>query len=975
MDRTRRRLGDDLRGLIRGDADADPATCCLFASDASVYQQMPLAVVRPRSAADVAAVMKYADDRDLSVHPRGAGSGIAGESLGRGIVVDPTRYMNRVTVSRDGRRVTADAGASLADVGRALAARGHRYGPDPITRSFTTIGGVVARDAAGSHYLRSGSARDTIVRAETVLADGRRLTMATHDVDDGDDAGRLALGLSEIEQQHASAIAAASVTPVYRLDDYRDEDGRVSLAKFIAGSQGTLAAITSVTLQGEPIPTHRGVVLLFYPTLDAAIRGSADAIDQGVVAADWMDRRLMQIVCKDDAEIEPEVPDAAEAMLLVEIQGNSLGDLYDRLGTLRSNLSRGIDGALHSIETVDDVQRDRFWRLYRRAVPRLFRLRGDQAPQPFVEDLRLPPGALIAAIAEIQAVLRDEGTSATMFGQAGRGSLHLRPFLDLSDHRQRRVMASLSTRIAETVWRHGGQVAANHAVGLAKSWMMPRQHGDLWPAMGQVKRLFDPNNRLHPGKVVAADPPRVNEDLRPSDRQIEVVRRGRVVEEADEQFRQQMRSGGRVVSTLPVLQSWPPGGEVSRVARACNGCGRCRTTSADQRQCPVFRAYPSEEATPRAKANLMRAVVSGVVPVDTLSTDHARAIADLCFNCHQCRLDCPASVDIPKIVGEIKAQHVAAGGQSIADRFVSRIDGVAGLGGVAPRLTNWLMRSAAARFVLQRTVGLSAARRLPPLATKTFLKHAAGRRWTRPNPAGGLKVCYFVDHYANHHEPEIGLALAKVLQHNGIGLFVPPRQVGSGMNRITMGDIPAARKIARRNVRVLVDAVRQGYEILVTEPAAALCLTHEYPNLLGNEDAIVVAEHTHEATAYLWHLHEHGRLSTEFQSVRRDVAHHQPCHSRVLNPHNPTPRLLSLIDGLNVAPVEAGCSGMAGTWGLLAKNYRASLRIGRPLTTAMRRQGSPTATAGCAACRMQLEHAAGKRTVHPITLLAEAYGD
>lgn len=990
MDKERRRIEDDLRGILRGDVDCDPVTTQLYASDASVYQIRPRGVIRPRTAGDIELTISYAAEHDLPLHTRGGGSGIAGESLGYGLVVDMSRYMRRIEVLGDGSKLHVESGATLTDINRVLRPLGRWYGPDPITRSITTIGSVIARDATGSHYLRSGSARDNIDSVEFVTAAGDTAAASRHDVDavgNNDDdqkhyadpttAGVLAAGVAAIRDRFADVLAdrtGGRPTPGYRIDDCTTPDGRIDLAKFMCGAQGTLGVMTSATIHSEPIPPHRGVVMLFYHRLDLAVGGAIDALSHGVVACDWMDRRLLQIARDTDGQFRAMVPAAAEAMVLVEIQGGSLADLDQRLVRLKSALSRGPGGAFEAYTTTAQQQRDRFWSLSRRVIQRLFHLQTDQSPQPFIEDVRVDPPQLVPAILAIRGVLHDHDTTATMFGRMGQSSLHIRPFLNLAVESQRDTMAKLSASIAAVVWKHGGEIASTHAAGLSKTSLLPTQYGELWQAMGQVKQLFDPNQRLNPNKLFGASLQLPHENLRPSHRQIEVTAGNRMLESADREMAELSRTGRYSITALPVMQHWPPGGEVSTVSRLCNGCGRCRTTSTDQRQCPVFRAIPTEEATPRAKANLLRGVISGEIPVEELSGEKAKAVADLCFNCHQCRVDCPASVDIPKIVGELKAQYVAGNGQTLSGYFMSRIDSVAALASIFPWLSNRLMASPAARWVAQRTVGLSSARTLPPVARETFIRHASRRRLTRRSPHGGLKVCYFVDHYANHHEPEIGKAVVEVFAQNEIGLYVPPGQSFSGMARFTLGDIPAARKIARKNIRLLAEAVRAGYDIVATEPAAVLCLKHEYQNLLGTEDSLLVAEHTWDAAAYLWHLHQNDRLSTEFQSIDASVAYHQPCHLRVLDPDGVTVKLLNLIPGLNVADVQSGCTGMAGTWGLRRENYRNSLRIGWPLISAMRHADADVAATGCAACRMQIEHGAARSTVHPIKLLAHAYG-
>ncbi len=978
MDIERQRLQDDLRGIAGGDVLCDHLSTQLYASDASIYQISPLGVIRPRTIADVVAVMRYAAEHGLSVHPRGGGSGVAGESLGRGLVIDFSRYMRGISVSADATRVDVQSGAVLADVNRVLFDHGRWYGPDPATRSITTLGSVLSVNASGSHYLRSGAARNTVESMRIVTSDGEVITVSKHLPSERSTAGRLARGLTEIQNRFATLIQTQQTAPPsrggYRFDDIFSDDGSVDLAKFLVGTQGTLAVIVDATLRTENIPLHRGVILLFFHRLDSAARAAVAANRHGIVACDLMDRRLLQIARETESRFDGLLPREAEAMLLIEVQGDSLDDVHDRLASVRRDLTRGADNAFATLETIEQSERDLYWALSRRVIPRLYRVKGSQAPLPFTEDVAVPPQRLPEVLTAIQDILKRNQTTATFFAHAGHGHLHVRPFLDLGNTTDRARLREIAEEIAVAVWAHDGQISVEHAAGLSRSFLLPKQYGELWQAMGQVKRLFDPLHRLNPGKLFGAILQKPDENLRPANQTIEIASGVRTISEADAETQQTALRVGQPVPRLPVLQHWPAGASVSQVARACNGCGRCRTTADTERQCPVFRASPREEATPRAKANILRGVLSGQIPVMDLADDRAKAIADLCFNCHQCRVDCPASVDIPKIVGELKAQYVATNGLPMSDLLLGRIDSVAAVASHVPWIANPLIRNPLARWIAERLFGLSAARELPPVVRETFLRYANRRRWTKSTPHGGLKVAYFVDHYANYHDPDIGRALAEVLQQNQIGLFVPPNQYASGMARVSAGDLKGARRLARKNVRLLADAVRQGYTIVATEPAAVLCLKHEYPNLLDDEEAHVVANHAEEACEFLWRLHGEDRLSVEFNPIPQGIAYHQPCHLRVNDPDRVTTMLLDLIPQLDVESIEAGCSGMAGTWGLQRKNYRNSLRIGWPLISAMRHSESPMATTQCSACKMQIEHGSGRQTLHPIKLLAYAYG-
>ncbi|MEM6469294.1 MAG: anaerobic glycerol-3-phosphate dehydrogenase subunit C [Planctomycetota bacterium] len=977
MEIDRQRIQDDLRGIVRGDVLCDPLSTTLYATDASIYEIPPVGIVRPRSIADVVAVVRYAREHDLAIHARGSGSGVAGESVGPGLVVDFSRYMRRMQMDTAGRSATVQCGLTLAELNRNLKPTGRWFGPDPATRSITTMGSVLAINASGSHYLRSGSARDNVCSVQVVTIEGEVLELSKHHPSDPGTPGRLARGLSEIHAQYQDCVRELSSAPParsgYRLDGLFDREGRVDLAKFLCGTQGTLALITEATVSTESIPAHRGVMMLFFHRLESAARAAVQSLSHAPVACDLMGRRLLGIAMETERQFEKMLPRQAEAMLLIELQGESLTELQTRLEILRDALSIGDDAAFSANIATDQKTRDQCWALSRRVTPRLSRLKGPGMPIPLIEDIAVAADKLPEALATIQKTLRKNECTATIFAHAGHGQLHVRPFLDLSKSSDRKKIESIAHEVAEVVWKFDGHVGVEHAAGLSRSFLLPEQFGEFWPAMGQIKRLFDPHHRLNPGKLFGAVMQRPGENVRPIGESIEVVGETRVLVPASERVIQSARLHSVAVPQLPVLQQWPAGSMIDAVAQACNGCARCRTTANSERQCPVFRTTRHEEASPRAKANLLRGVLSGRIDVDLLSSEHAKSIADLCFNCHQCRLECPASVDIPKIVGELKAQYVATNGQPLSERLFCRIDSIAAVFSRVPWIANMLLENGVSRWIAEHLFGLSSARDVPPIARKSFMRYASRRRWTKQPASDGRKVLFFVDHYANYHDPDLGKALAEILQQNGIAIYVPPSQTGSGMARITAGDLRGAWRQARRTVRMLAEAARSGYKIVATEPSAVLCLKHEYPKLLDDEDAILVAEHSYEACEYLASLDDDGELNRDFQGVDLEFLYHRPCHLRVLSREIASIRLLRLIPDLTIRHIEAGCSGMAGTWGLQRKNYRNSLRIGWPMISAMRRARVCNACTECSACKMQIEHASGIDTIHPLKLLAYAY--
>lgn len=984
MDPEQQRIEEDLRGLLRGDVRCDDVFTQLYASDASIYEMRPAAVVRPRSLADVVATVKYAAENSLSIHARGAGSGLAGESLGRGIVLDFSRYFRRI-VADDGDRIRVQPGVVHEWLNRFLARSGRLFGPDPAMRNVTTVGSVVAVDSGGSHWPRYGSARQHVEEMQIVLADGTVHRVGRHDINspivtNGDEINGETLRLAALVQSVASLIQrnkpaiehcrpqSAVNRSGYRLYDVID-GGQLDLAKLLVGSEGTLALITEVTLTVDPLPAHRGCALLLFESLDRAAHAVLEIAQTGPTACDLMDRRHLSLARESDVRYELLIPGETEAMLLVEYHAASRDELRAKLDGIVEQIQFESGFAAASYVAEDEADFQLYWGLAQRFVPTLYRMQGSSRPTPCVEDIAVPVEGMPIFLRHLQDIMKRLQVTASVFGHAVQGQLHVRPFLDLSNPDEVRTMEQLASELYEQVWLLGGTISGEHADGLSRTPYLAKQYGPLVNVFRELKRIFDPQGLLNPGKIVPVAPARITQNLRPT----EVVKPP--ANEVTASDATAANENGHSQPQLFNLQLQWQAEEMAAAAKACNGCGACRATSLDVRMCPIFRINPREEASPRAKANLVRGLLAGELPPDTLLQDACKEVADLCVHCHMCRLECPANVDVPKLMLEAKASYVATNGQTLHNWLLSRVELLASLAGRLPGIANWAITSPQARWLLEKATGISQVRKLPRLARRSFLQQSALRRLNHPPRTAGEKIVYFVDTYANHFDTQLGDALVAVMQHNGVAVHVRNDQLQAGMPMIASGALEAARNVAAQNVAMLAESVRQGYTIVATEPSAVLALTHEYPIILDNdEDALVVAQHTQEAGHYLWQLHLRGRLKLDFQPQRISAGYHVPCHLRALGVGAPGENLLRLIPGMRVQRIEKGCSGIAGMWGIHRDNHRASLRAGLGLMSTMRDGKFQIGTTECSTCKMQMEQGTRRPTVHPIKLLALAYG-
>lgn len=971
MDEQRARIEEDLRGLLDGDVRADDVFLQLYASDASIYQIRPLAVVLPRSTADVAACVRYAQANEIPLHARGAGTGLAGESLGPGIVVDFSKHLRRILHSTDDS-VRVQPGVVLERLNAFLRGKGRHFGPDPAMSHVTTLGSVIALNGAGSHWLKHGSAERHVERLEIVLADGEVLDVGREPLTYGFSSDphprkrALINELSSLLARHAETIerrqprskvnrAGYALSGVLRSDCF-------DFIRLLCGSEGTLALFTEATLATQPIAKHRGVALLFFDSLESASRAVLELLPLEPTACDLMDRRHISLARETEPRFDLLIPPAAEALLLVEHEGTDALDIRERLRRVIARATKEKSLAFDSRQAYDPDEIDLFWQLAQKVVPTLYRLRGLTRALPGVEDLAVPPEELPAFLVRTQNILKRRQVTASLFAHAGHGQLHMRPFLDPANPNDLQTLHRLAGDLYQAAFEVGGTISGEHGDGLSRTQFLPAQYGELYEVFREVKRIFDPHNVLNPSKVVGHDPELMTKNVRPpSDRALLV---------ADENA---APANGDPPPTVPLQLEWSAV-DVAAAAGSCNGCGSCRALGPDVRMCPIFRFAPAEESSPRAKANLMRGVLSGQLDPAAMATDEFKAVADLCVNCQMCRLECPANVEIPRLMLEAKAAYVSTNGLGVREWLQSRIDLVSAIASLIFPLTNWAIANRQARWVLEKTLGLAQGRKLPRAASQTFMRLARRRRLTRPARRAGAKVAYFVDTYANYFDPQLAESLVAVLEHNAATVYVHPAQKASGMSMISVGAVDGARKQAAHNVRILAEAVRQGYQIVTTEPSAALAITHEYPALLDDDDVRLVAANTVEACTYLWGMHRSGKLLLNFSPLHATVGYHLPCHLKALQVGSPGEHLLKLIPGLRVQRIEAGCSGMAGTFGLKRENYRSSLRAGWGLITGLRQPGLHLGATECSACKMQMEQGTNKPTVHPLKLLALAYG-
>jgi FAD/FMN-containing dehydrogenase/Fe-S oxidoreductase len=950
-----RRLQDDLHGFFKGEILCDNISRLLYSTDASIFQVKPAGVVVPRDEEDVCGLVRYAQEQGIALIARGAGTGLAGESLGEGVIVDfSVHFREIIDIGTDTVRV--QPGVTYAALNARLARVGQRFAPDPASGSVCTIGGMVANDACGARGVKYGYTRDHVRSLRVVLDNGDAVGVAKQRIlQNGTDSAShlhdILTALSVLLDQNQDFIVSGKPrTPFNRFGYHLEgvlKEQTLDLPRLLAGSEGTLALISEATLRTMPLPAGRCLVLVNVASLERAIQIAQHVLATGPSACELMERRLLHLARGiENGTNGSLISPAAEAVLIIEYESESC----DEARRLAEDVSQRLRQDSFVVQTVVALEPDRqeqIWQIREMALPSLYGKKGGAQAVAFIEDVAVPVAALHEFMRRAQDILQEHETTATFLVHAGAGQVQTRPFLDLQKPDDVSRLWSIAEKVHALTLELGGTISSQHGTGLARTPWVARQFGPLYPIFRQVKAIFDPKNIFNPGKIVDPDPNQVTRPLRPAT------------------FGQK--------SPVTMSLHWQPD-EVSLEANHCNGCGQCRTEMPGQRMCPIFRATRGEDATPRAKANLLRHLMHQNGNGLQLSGEEVRAVADLCVNCKMCAVECPAHLKIPKLMLEAKAANVAEHGIDQTDWLFARLEEVLRWGSAISFLANLGLRSRSSRWLLDKLFGLSPERRLPRFATRSFMAGAKRRGWTRrPNGAKPI-VVYFIDLYANYMEPQIAEATVAVLQHHGFDVFIPPEQRGSGVEALAHGDVETAREIAQKNLRLLVEGARAGWPIVCSEPSAALMLKQDYLDLVADDDARAVSARTVELTAFLWQLHQQSRLRTDFRPLDISVGHHVPCHLKALAGPVASPELLKLIPKLRLHTIDVGCSGMAGTFGMKSANYQLSYRAGEAMLKQLRRPRNLFGSTECSSCRLQMEDGAQKRTVHPVQYLALAYG-
>ncbi len=962
-------LSDTLAGEVRFDLYSK----ALYSTDASLYQIQPIGVVIPKNKQDIIRTVQIASEHKVPILPRGGGTSLAGQSVGEAIVLDMSKYMNQlleVNVAEHWARV--QPGIVLDELNHKLKPHGLMYAPDVATSSRANVGGTIGNNSAGSHSLIYGKTIDHVMSIDLVLSNADEITAAPISLQELETKKRgdtleaniyrelcriSADNESEIRKRYPRILrrvagynldefitdaGSKEVTP-YRRDGC-DENHPFSLTKILIGSEGTLATTVEATVNLVPIPKLTALCVVHFESLITSMEAMQPILECNPTAVELIDKTILDMArgSLEFSRLTTFIQGEPAALLAVEFYGETQAELESQLDRLEKTLkSTGFGYAFVRCLTAEE--KSRVWETRKAGLGLLMGMTGDPKPVGFVEDAAVPIENLPEYVRRFDKIVTSHDTTAAYYAHASVGLLHNRPIVNLKSETDIQKMHNIAREVRDLLIELDGTTSGEHGDGLVRSeWIESMFGSQLYQAFTEVKKAFDPEGIMNPGKIVDAPP--MTENLR----------------------------FGTEYNTIKVDTYFDFSSQegFGRAIEMCNGVGACRKTLTGT-MCPSFIGTREEEHSTRGRANALRSIISGTLPHTELTGERLQEVLDLCLGCKACKAECPSNVDMAKIKYEVMAHYHKANGLPLHRRLFGEIGALAPLGSMFSPLSNWAVNNTLSKWIAEKVIGVDRRRDMPTFVRPTYEQWFRKRRSRRTS---NKKVVLFSDTFMNYSEPSIGKAAVEVLEACGFEVLLPEKRC-CGRPLISEGMLDRAIENASYNINTLRAYADKGIPIIGCEPSCTSAITDDYVELIGTPDAKCVAEATYSFEEFFAQLVGDGELPLEFSTEPRDILLHGHCHQRALIGIQPTVKMLSLPAEHKVTVIDSSCCGMAGAFGYEKKHYELSMNIGElRLFEAVREKppGSFTLSAAGFSCRHQLEHGTGVQPKHPIEVLRDA---
>lgn len=957
--------------------NSDLLSRILYATDASAYRELPLGVFYPLNKQDLIDIVKYALSEGISVIPRAAGTSLAGQVVGKGLVVDVSKYLNKIIeINPVERWARVEPGVVLDELNLAVAQFGLCFGPETSTSNRCCFAGMVGNNSCGSHSLVHGSTRDHLLETEMVLFDGSVVVFKALSEDEF--AGKCKLEGREGEiyrfacnlrsdQRVKSEIAENFPDPGvrrrntgYAIDEFINS--RSDLCKIIAGSEGTLGLISEIKVALVPLlPKERALLCAHAERLEDVFKANLIALKNNPVAVELMDSNILELSKSNISQNKNRffIKGSPAAILIAEFAADSIDDLKVVVDAAEKSLLDS--GLVFYCSKVYGEDTAKVWELRKAGLGLLTSMAGDAKPVSVIEDTAVAPARLPDYMSDFNTLLAKYGLSCVFHAHIGTGELHLRPMLNLKKSSDIELFRTIARETALLVKKHKGSLSGEHGDGRLRGEFIPLMTGDyLFEKLCELKRVFDPVNLFNPGKIV--DTPVMNSFLR-YDADV-------AVKEYDTVFDFSAQGG------------W------IRAVEQCNGSGDCRkSVQFAGTMCPSFRVTGNEADSTRGRANILRELLTRPRTRKVFDQKEILESLDLCLSCKACKSECPSNVDMTRYKAEFLQHHYDLKGVSFRSYMVARMADVQNLGSLFPSVYNFFASNRLTSSFIKWVIKFSSNRSIPKISKITLRQYAKtlSKKGTPKTSLSDLTsnsmskglVYLFADEFTNYNEAEVGIAFIELMNHLGFTVIVP-RHKESGRAAMSKGLLRRAKKFANQNVSMLKDIITEETPLVGIEPSAILSFRDEYPDLVDSdlkEAASALSKKSLLYDEFIMREVEKGNITPQdFTRNFGKIILHGHCHQKAVASVEPSAAMLSLPVNYSVETLPTGCCGMAGAFGYEKEHYHISMEIGgQKLFPMVKAADSKTIiSAPGTSCRQQIFDGTGRIAKHPIVVLREA---
>lgn len=951
-------LEKELASCIKGDLRFDTISKVAYSVDASIYEIEPVGIVLPRTKQDLVNAIKIAVRHNVPVIARGAATGITGGCIGKGLIIDTSKYLNRILeINYDQEYAICEPGVVQDQLNHSLSSKGYRLGPDTSTGDRATLGGMMANNSAGARSLHYGKMVDHVLSVELALATGELLEFASVDTKDlearlrqQDAEGHIYREVIRIRDHYWKDIEKHFPKIPRRVSGYNLDElikpGPLNISKLITGSEGTLGIATKIKVGISRKPGSTALCVVHFSDMVSAMHTILEMLKFQPMALEMIDDQII-LMGRRSPSMKSKlgwIQGEPQCVFVAEFEADTSENAGQKAVDFKNAMIQKQIGYAQVILNQPEAM-SHVWEVRKAGLGLLLSRRTYSRAIAFIEDLSIGPEQLAPFMEKFCAYLKSKGKQAGIYGHVGPGCMHVRPYINLLEKSETELMHQMMLDISDLILEHGGALSGEHGDGLIRSWLNKKMFGDqVYQAFVELKSAFDPENRMNPGKIVHAPP--LLENLR--------------------------ISPGTKIASIPTFLDFSPEGGFELAADLCNGNGLCRKK--ESVMCPSFQASGDEYDTTRARAQALRAVINGRLPLEKFTSPEIHDVLDLCLECKGCKTECPSQVDMAKMKAEFLYQYQEKHGYSLRSKLFGNIGRINQIGSNFTAIFNWLNSTFLAKK-LTSWIGIAPQRSLPALASERFSTWVDKLTHKVENSRG--QVVLFNDTFTEFNQPEIGKDAIKVLHKLGYDVVVPPWHC-CGRPLISKGLLPQAKKKAEALVELLFPFADQGIQIIGLEPSCILTLKDDFSGLLGTKSSLAVKVNaiTKACKTFDEFVAEHlqdGKLPFSIKQSDLQVKLHGHCHQKSLVGTQPTLQVLKAIPGFHVSEIDSGCCGMAGSFGYEKEHYEFSMKIGElRLFPAVRATAEDTIiVADGISCRSQIAQGTGRKAKH----LAEVLGN